>query len=143
MGSPSDDFSFNLNLLYVGSFPENMGAGKYSFSYALVRPDGTWSFLKKLSEIVDIEKIEEKKNEVERVDIASAVQHIKSVINPDLALVHFVCLKGITTYRLDIFMSIRHILLEETVASKQVTILDPKDFAVIVKSQNNIDCNSK
>ena len=120
-----------------------MGAGKYSFSYALVRPDGTWSFLKKLSEIVDIEKIEEKKNEVERVDIASAVQHIKSVINPDLALVHFVCLKGITTYRLDIFMSIRHILLEETVASKQVTILDPKDFAVIVKSQNNIDCNSK
>ena len=141
MGSPSDDFSFNLNLLYVGSFPENMGGGKYSFSYALVRPDGTWSFLKKLSEIVDIEKIEEKKNEIERVDIASAVQHIKSVINPDLALVHFVCLKGITTYRLDIFMSIRHILLEETVGSKQVTILDPKDFAVIVKSQNNIDCN--
>lgn len=138
LGSPSDDFSFNLNLLYVGSFPENMGAGKYSFSYALVRPDGTWSFLKKLSEIVDIEKIEEKKNEVERVDIASAVQHIKSVINPDLALVHFVCLKGITTYRA-LFEALDIPLVGGSAESRYLSMDKLKTRSVLI-ANGNVSC---
>ena len=81
-----------------------MGAGKYSFSYVLVRSNGSWSFVEKLSDIVDIEKCEEKENSVERMDITEALQHIKCVIKPDLAVVHFVCFKGITTHRSEILI---------------------------------------
>ena len=103
LGSPSDDFSFKMTILYGGSFSNDMGNGKYRFSYAVVRPDGTWSFVEKLSSIIDVEKKEEIKNEVERVDLTAALQHIKSVIKPDLALIHFVCYKGTTIYRSDIY----------------------------------------
>ena len=85
-------------MYYGGSFDDGTGSGKYSFSYALARPDGTWSFVKKLSDIVDVERGEERENDVEKMDITAALQHIKSVIKPDLALIHFVCLKGTTTF---------------------------------------------
>ena len=102
LGSPTDDFSFNVTILYGGSFFNDMGNGKYRFSYAIVRPDGTWSFVEKLSSIIDVEKKEEIKNDVERVDLTAALQHIKSVIKPDLALIHLVCYKGTTIYRSEI-----------------------------------------
>ena len=86
-------------MFYGGSFHEGKGSGKYSFTYAQVRPDGTWSFVKKLSDIVDVGRLEERENNVEKMDITAALQHIKSVVKPDLTLLHFVCLKGITTYR--------------------------------------------
>ena len=104
LGSPSDDFSFKITLLYGGSFSADMGNGKYRFSYAIARPDGTWSFVEKLSSIIDVEKREEKKNDVERVDLKAALQRINAVIKPDLALIHFVCYKGTTIYRSDIYI---------------------------------------
>ena len=104
LGSPSDDFSFKITILYGGSFSSDMGNGKYRSSYAIVRPDGTWSFVDKLSSIIDVEKREEIKNDVERVDLAAALQHVKSVIKPDLALIHFVCHKGTSIYRSDIYI---------------------------------------
>ena len=33
------------------------------------------------------------------MEITAALQHIKLVIKPDLALVHFECYKGLTAYR--------------------------------------------
>ena len=81
-----------------------MGHGKYRFSYAIVRPDGTWSFVENLSSIIDVENREEIKNEVERVDLTDALQYIKSVIKPDLALIHFVYYKGTTIYRSEIYI---------------------------------------
>ncbi|CAH3184391.1 unnamed protein product, partial [Porites evermanni] len=98
VGSPTDDYNFTLNIFYVGHFDDDLGSGAYSFSYAVVRPDGTWSFVQKLSDIVDVEKVEERENKVEKMETLAALQHIKSVIKPDLAFVHFYCLKGITTY---------------------------------------------
>ena len=85
-------------MFYGGSFDDGMGSEKYSFTYALARPDGTWSFVKQLSDIVDVERVEERENNVEKMDVTAALQHIKSVIKPDLTLVHFVCLKGTTTF---------------------------------------------
>ena len=85
-------------MYYGGSFDDGMGSGKYSFSYALARPGGTWSFVKKLSDIVDVERGEERENDVEKTDITAALQHIKSVIKPDLTLIHFACLKGTTAF---------------------------------------------
>ena len=113
LGSPTDDFSFNVTIIYGGSFPNDMGHGKYRFSYAIVRPDGTWSFVENLSSIIDVENREEVKNEVERVGLIDALQHIKSVIKPDLALIHFVCYKGTTIYRSEIYILYFFILLSK------------------------------
>jgi len=105
LGSPTDDFTSKISILYGGAFLDHTGDdGKYRSSYAIVRPDGTWSFVKKLSSIIDVEKREEIKNDVERVDLTAALQLIKSVIKPDLALIHFVCYKGTTVYRSDSYM---------------------------------------
>jgi hypothetical protein len=60
--------------------------------------------VEKLSSIIDVEKAEEKKNEVEKYDLIAALQHIKSVIKPDLALIHCVCYKGATIYRSDSYI---------------------------------------
>ena len=98
VGSPTDDYNFTLNIFYVAHFDDDLGSGTYSFSYAVIRPDSTWSFVQKLSDIVDVEKVEERENKVEKMETLAALQHIKSVIKPDLAFVHFYCLKGITTY---------------------------------------------
>ena len=87
--------------------------GKYRFNYAIVRPDGTWSFVENLSSIIDVENREEVKNEVERVGLIDALQHIKSVIKPDLALIHFVCYKGTTIYRSEIYILYFFILLSK------------------------------
>ena len=106
LGSPSDEFSFKLNMLYGGSFPEEMQSPKhdYCFVYALVRPAGSWSFAERLSDIVDLTKLEERGNSLKKMDITAALQHIKHVIQPDMALLHFVCLKGMTTYRSDLLL---------------------------------------
>ena len=90
-------------MLYGGSFPEEMQSPKhdYCFVYALVRPAGSWSFVKRLSDIMDLTKLEERGNSLKKMDITAALQHIKHVIRPDMALLHFFCLKGITTYRSD------------------------------------------
>ena len=101
LGSPSDEFSFNINILYCGAFRDDMGNGKYCFSYAIARPDGTWSFVEKLSSIVEVEDLDNTNKEIERVDLVAALQRIKSEIKPDLALVHFVCYQGATAYRSD------------------------------------------
>ena len=87
-------------MLYGGSFHEEMQSPKYDYQsvYALVRPAGSWSFAERLSDIVDLTKLEERGNSLKKVDITAALQHIKHVIQPDMALLHFVCLKGMTTY---------------------------------------------
>ena len=91
-------------MLYGGSFPEEMQSPKhdYCFVYALVRPAGSWSFAERLSDTVDLTKLEERGNSLKKMDITAALQHIKHVIQPDMALLHFVCLKGMTTYRSDL-----------------------------------------
>lgn len=99
LGSPSDKFSFYISVLYCGAFPDDMDNGKYSFTYAIARPDGSWSFVEKLSSIVEVEDLDNNNKEIERIDLVAALQRIKSEIKPDLALVHFVCYQGATAYR--------------------------------------------
>jgi len=61
LGSPTDVFASKISILYGGAFFDHTVDGKYRSSYAIVRPDGT-------SSIIDVEKSEEIKNDVERVD---------------------------------------------------------------------------
>ena len=92
-------------MVYLGTIPEDMQSKQYdyTFSYALVKPTGTWSFVKKLSDVVDLEKLVERENNVKKMNITTALQHIKDVLKPDLAILHFVCLKGVTSHRFDLF----------------------------------------
>ena len=99
LGSPTDYFSFNLSVLYAGSFASNIADRKYSSSYAIVRPNGSWSFADELAGVKFFENLEIENGEEYGIEITAALQHIKFVIKPDLALVHFLCLKGITAYR--------------------------------------------
>ena len=93
----------------------------------VVRPDGTWSFVENLSSIIDVENREEIKNDVERVDLTAALQHIKSVIKPDLALIHFVCYKGTTIYRSEIYILYFFILLSKYLMRVHFTTTLPQN----------------
>ena len=86
-------------MLYAGSFASNIADRKYSSSYAIVRPDGYWSFADELAGVKFFENLHIEDGEECGLEITAALQHIKFVIKPDLALVHFLCLKGITAYR--------------------------------------------
>lgn len=101
LGSPTDYFSYNVSVWYGGSFSPDMGGGKYSFTYAIVRPNGSWSFSDDLSGVPMIESPEQIERDMDddSMEITAALQHIKFVIKPDLALVHFECYKGLTAYR--------------------------------------------
>ena len=93
----------------------------------VVRPDGTWSFVENLSSIIDVENREEIKNDVERVDLTAALQHVKSVIKPDLALIHFVCYKGTTIYRSEIYILYFFILLSKYLMRVHFTTTLPQN----------------
>ncbi|XP_022803927.1 uncharacterized protein LOC111341238 [Stylophora pistillata] len=140
LGSPSDEFSFKINMLYGGSFPEEMQSPKhdYCFGYALVRPTGSWSFAERLSDIVDLKKLEETENSVKKMDITAALQHIKHVIQPDMALVHFVCLKGITTYRA-LFDALNIPLMAGSVESRYLA-MDKLITRSVLVSYGNVSC---
>ena len=86
--------------MYAGAFSPDMGGGKYSFTYAIVRPNGSWSFADDLSGVTMIESPEQIESDTDddSTEITAALQHIKFVIKPDLALVHFECYKGMTAY---------------------------------------------
>ncbi|CAH3108321.1 unnamed protein product [Porites lobata] len=125
-------------MVYGSSFDDGTGSGKYSFSYALVRPDGTWSFVKKLSDIVDVERLQERKSNVVKMEITAALQHIKSVIKPDQALIHFPCLKGITTYRA-LFEALDIPLIGGSVESRYLS-MDKLETRGVLLANNNVSC---
>lgn len=78
----------------------------YSFSCTLVRPTGTESFVKKLSDVLDLEKLKNRENNIKKVDITTAFHRIKDV-KPDLALVHFLYLKIMISHRIHPFELVR------------------------------------
>ena len=49
--------------------------------------------MKRLSDIMDLTKLEERGNSLKKMDITAALQHIKHVIQPDMALLHFFLFK--------------------------------------------------
>ena len=100
VGSPTDEFRFRLNVLYGSAFQEDLGAGKYEFTYMLVRPGGLCSFVERLADVMDSETLEEKLTDVKKIDITDALQKIKTDVKPDMALLHLFCEKGTTIYRL-------------------------------------------
>lgn len=140
LGSPSDEYSLRLGILYGGSFPEDMQSKQYDyiFSYALVRPTGTWSFVKKLSDIVDLEKLEERENNVKKMDITTALQYIMDVLKPDLALVHLQCLKGMTSHRA-LFEALNIPVVGGSAESRYLT-MDKLSTRGVLLSSGNVAC---
>ena len=58
-----------------------MGGGKYSFTYAIVRPNGSWSFSDDLSGVPMIESPEQIERDMDddSMEITAALQHIKFI----------------------------------------------------------------
>lgn len=70
------------------------------FTYVLVRPNGMWSFVENLSNVVVTNNnFEEKESGAKKMEITAALVHIKSVLKPNAAVLHCVCQKGMTIYR--------------------------------------------
>ena len=77
-----------------------MGNGKFVSTFALIQPNGNWSFADDMSAfVVDKQTDEKGQTSLANVDIISALSHIKNVVMPDAAIVHLVCEKGNNTYR--------------------------------------------
>jgi len=86
LGSPTDEFSFQVSLMYskalaVAEYP----AAKFHTNlYAVVHPGGKWSF----PEII----VEDEIGDAKTFDVASAMEVVKEM-QPDLMVQHILCSK--------------------------------------------------
>ena len=100
VGSPTDEFTFRLNLFYASSF-DVKSHPQFQHKWALVRPkDKKWTFTQDLTNFVPTDTDQLSKNsEVEWFDLPIAIAVISTEIRPVLVLPHLFCLDGSTKCR--------------------------------------------
>ena len=108
VGSPTDDFTFHLNVFYAGSFDTEKQNG-YNHWWAIIRPiDKKWAFLGadqcasngNWVSMVDLEN----QSLLDGVDmpwleVGKAATFITGDIKPLFAIPHLFCFAGMTEYR--------------------------------------------
>lgn len=106
VGSPTDEFNFNLNVFYASSFnPEDhssVGAwGQLDHWWAVIRPsDQKWALVNDLSTIVDMRtRALKTRTSAAWNSLDSALAYIKNFIRPAFAVPHLFCFTGVTAYR--------------------------------------------
>ena len=100
VGSPTDEFTFCLNLFYASSF-DVKAHPQFQHKWAVVRPeDKRWTFSQDLTNVVqtDTGKLI-KDSEVEWFDLPNAMAMISTEIRPVLVVPHLFCLDGSTKCR--------------------------------------------
>ena len=109
VGSPSDDFTFHLNVFYAGSFNTGYNDNGYNHWWAIIRPiDRKWALIGpdqwapygNWVSMVDFENhsLVEDAN-VPWLDIGKAATFIREELRPVFALPHLFCFAGMTEYR--------------------------------------------
>ena len=100
MGSPTDEFSFCLNLFYASSFDVKEHP-QFQHVWAIIRPvDKKWSFTQDLTNVVQTDTGKLIKNsEVEWLNLPDAMAVISNEIRPVLVMPHLFCLDGSTRCR--------------------------------------------
>ena len=100
MGSPTDEFSFCLNLFYASSF-DVKAHPQFQHKWAIVRPeDKKWTFTQDLTNVVQTDTGKLIKNsEVEWFNLPNAMAVISTEIRPVLVVPHLFCLDGATKCR--------------------------------------------
>ena len=100
VGSPTDEFSFCLNLFYASSF-DVKAHPQFQHKWAIVRPqDKKWTFTQDLTNVVQTDTGKLIKNsEVEWFNLPNAMAVISTEIRPVLVLPHLFCLDGSTKSR--------------------------------------------
>jgi len=109
VGSPSDDFTFHLNVFYAGSFNTGYNDNGYNHWWAIIRPiDRKWALIGpdqwasygSWVSMVDLENqsLVEDAN-VPWLDIGKAATFIREELRPIFALPHLFCFAGMTEYR--------------------------------------------
>jgi hypothetical protein len=100
VGSPTDEFSFCLNLFYASSF-DVKAQSQFQHKWAIIRPeDKKWTFTQDLTNVVqtDTGKLI-KDSEVEWFNLPNAMAVISNEIRPILVMPHLFCLDGSTRCR--------------------------------------------
>ena len=109
VGSPSDDFTFHLNVFYAGSFNTGYNDSGFNHWWAIIRPiDRKWALIGpdqwasygSWVSMVDLENqsLVEDAN-VPWLDIGKAATFIREELRPVFALPHLFCFAGMTEYR--------------------------------------------
>ena len=100
VGSPTDEFSFCLNIFYARSFDVTKHK-EFQHIWAVIRPeDKNWTFTHDLACVVTTDKFKLiKDSDVEWFDLPNALAIISSDIKPALVMPHMFCLEGSTRYR--------------------------------------------
>jgi len=100
VGSPTDEFSFCLNLFYASSF-DVKAHPQFQHKWAVVRPeDKKWTFTQDLTNVVQTDTGKLIKNsEVEWFNLPNAMAVISTEIRPVLVVPHLFCLDGTTKFR--------------------------------------------
>ena len=100
VGSPTDEFSFCLNIFYASSFDVTKHK-EFQHIWAVIRPeDKNWTFTHDLACVVTTDKFKLiKDSNVEWFDLPNALAIISSDIKPALVMPHMFCLEGSTRYR--------------------------------------------
>ena len=100
MGSPTDEFSFCLNLFYASSF-DVKAHPQFQHKWAIVRPeDKKWTFTQDLTNVVQTDTGKLIKNsDVEWFNLPNAMAVISTEIRPVLVVPHLFCLDGATKCR--------------------------------------------
>ena len=109
VGSPSDDFTFHLNVFYAGSFNTGYNDNGYNHWWAIIRPiDRKWALIGpdqwtpygNWVSMVDLENqsLVDKVN-VPWLEIGKAATFIREELKPVFAIPHLFCFAGVTEYR--------------------------------------------
>ena len=100
MGSPTDEFSFCLNLFYASSF-DVKSHPQFQHKWAIIRPeDKKWTFTQDLTNVAQTDTGKLVKNsEVEWFNLPNAMAVISTEIRPVLVVPHLFCLDGATKCR--------------------------------------------
>merc|ERR1711997_228174 len=100
VGSPTDEFSFCLNIFYASSFDVTKHK-EFQHIWAVIRPeDKNWTFTHDWACVVTTDKFKLiKDSNVEWFDLPNALAIISSDTKPALVMPHMFCLEGSTRYR--------------------------------------------
>ena len=121
VGSPTDEFSFCLNLFYASSF-DVKAHPQFQHKWAIVRPeDKKWTFTQDLTNVVQTDTGKLIKNsDVEWFNLPNAMAVISTEIRPVLVVPHLFCLDGSTKCRyVKIFWFYKKILLFQPITKEE------------------------
>ena len=94
-GSPTDQFNYDLSIIYASSFTVETGFNSY---WALIDPQSKkWRFSRNQSDLANAPTLNSL--EFAEMDLMDALHFITRTIKPVIVVNHLFCLQGSTNFR--------------------------------------------